>query len=139
VYPQPGTMIVYNGERYTNLWYAQANELPGVSAVWNYEGPCDQSVSLVTSLKNISKDSVEGIDIKVYPNPFENLLMIYNSEISNYTEYSLFSINGIEVARGTLSNEITELDVSKLGLLKGVYLLTLKGEDAVKMIKVIKI
>ena len=140
VYPQPGTMIVYNGERYTNLWYAQANELPGVSAVWNYEGPCDQSVSLVTSLKNISKDSaVEEIDIKVYPNPFENLLMIYNSEISNYTEYSLFSINGIEVARGTLSNEITELDVSKLGLLKGVYLLTLKGEDAVKMIKVIKI
>ncbi len=85
------------------------------------------------------KDLNEVINLNVYPNPFDNELMIevQKNENTNYS-YNLLDALGRSVNSGTLnSNKVT---IFSSQLERGFYTLTIKNEkgDVLKTIKLIK-
>ena len=69
------------------------------------------------------------VELNVYPNPVVNQLIIKTSEKGNF---KLYNANGKLVMNKTISNNITELNVSQLP--KGVYFYQLNNAKG-KLIK----
>ncbi|MEM9340847.1 MAG: Ig-like domain-containing protein, partial [Bacteroidota bacterium] len=65
-YPASGTQIAHEGILYTNLWYASPGQEPGLSDVWQYEGPCS-SVSLSTPSSPCPEDVYPWNGSATYP------------------------------------------------------------------------
>jgi choice-of-anchor B domain-containing protein len=69
-------------------------------------------------------------EVKVYPNPVQNQLTV-KTKIVN-TPYRMVSLEGAEVKKGVLTNELTSIDVSVLK--SGVYFLSI-ADEVYKVIK----
>jgi len=65
--------------------------------------------------------------------------MIYINDATKYNQYTLFDLNGRVLLEDLISNDITKLEIGSKNLPKGIYMLTLKEEDSIQTIKVIKI
>lgn len=76
-------------------------------------------------------------DIRVFPNPVEDLLTI-EGDLSNYGELQLKDLNGITVITQKLNN-IEQVSLNTQGLANGMYFLQLSGNDKVSSKAIIKL
>lgn len=74
-----------------------------------------------------STRDLEGIMIRVFPNPVSNYLHIDSEVIIN--GFVLYNSEGIEVLRSRTSGEITQIDLSQHNLSSGIYRLGLEIQD----------
>ena len=82
-------------------------------------------------------DHVPSLEVIVYPNPTKEVMNIRTSEFEGAT-YTLYDANGKTIMHGSLSLELTEIQVGTL--LPGEYLLTIiKDEQKMKTFKLVKI
>ncbi len=104
---------------------------------YNYQ--CNpHSTTMKASITVVKKGTPTGLDLltenngEVYPNPFNNELVIKNV---GYTKYQLLSVTGALIEEGTL--ELETINTSKLQ--KGSYLLILfREEKKEKMLRLLK-
>lgn len=69
-------------------------------------------------------------NIKIYPNPTQNYIKI--SGLKEETEYSMFTILGTEIQKGSISNK-QKLDVNNLK--SGIYFINFKNGPTIKFVK----
>lgn len=91
----------------------------------------DASLGITTN----SKEAKEG---SVYPNPMTTTLTIHETSAAAFTHYFLFDANGKLNKKGAVSKNSLDTVIDVSGLEKGVYVLSLKGKQASKTVKVIK-
>lgn len=76
--------------------------------------------------------------ITAYPNPFLTNLHV-NLNRSTYHKYSLFSVYGELILKGSISNQTEELNIDVSSLNQGMYILSVKDDtNTIKTLKVIK-
>ena len=76
---------------------------------------------------NLNERDLNQVGMKFYPNPVSTVLRVHIQDIAKY-DYAVYTINGAGIFSGTSSNKQVGIDVS--GLLKGVYILKIRSEDA---------
>jgi hypothetical protein len=81
-------------------------------------------------LLNSIHEAAKPIPFAVWPNPATEILTVVNQEnTQNCTQYSIFSINGIEVMKGFLNNSLTtSIDVNTLK--PGFYIIRFSGSNS---------
>lgn len=136
-----GLLISTEADEYE--WYFEGNTLNEFSqsispstdgqyyVITSNNGLCpDTSQIFNYSTIDVQKESFK--DLKVYPNPTNNILNIENEDFTNIT---LFDINNkIITSQSGLSN--FTLDLSKLS--KGIYLMKIETKDEQTVKKIIK-
>jgi hypothetical protein len=70
----------------------------------------------------------------VYPNPSSG---IFNIHLRGYAVYSVTDITGNRIASGTLSDSMNAIDLSESG--RGLYLLMIRKDDGLSLVKLIVI
>lgn len=73
---------------------------------------------------------------KIFPNPTSGILTLELSTPNEKSYYSLYSINGLELAKGTITSYKTQIDISTLP--KGVYFIRVTDQKKVTINKVIR-
>jgi len=94
------------------------------------EAAFDAFAIVDASLSN-STEIVFGDDVLIYPNPFENQLVI-SSEDKDYESYIIYDVIGNLVRQGFLKGKTSKID---LNLPSGIYTLKLKDIDDQLVIK----
>lgn len=79
--------------------------------------------------------SVSSTEVTIYPNPVSETLNIQNST-NRYNKATLSDISGKVLGRYSLSADVTQINVSKLA--KGVYIISLSGDNNNTVKKIIK-
>ena len=95
-----------------------------------------QTKLTVTGLEELI---IPGLEIRVYPNPTSDLLIIEVIQTGNYSfRYELFDITGRKMAMNKMNSNIEEIDMSNF--VSGFYLLNVLNSDSehVKVCKIIK-
>ncbi|MDD4109116.1 MAG: T9SS type A sorting domain-containing protein [Prolixibacteraceae bacterium] len=95
-----------------------------------------QTKLTVTGLEELT---IPGLEIRVYPNPTSDLLIIEVIQTGNYSfRYELFDITGRKMAVNKMNSNIEEINMSNF--VSGFYLLNVLNSDSehVKVCKIIK-
>lgn len=129
----PGDTTSYN---YNGTWMQPQPSL--ITFDFNASTPSYIELPNVTELPNSVKENKMTDNFEVYPNPTNNLITLKRSKKGNetITVYSLYGSIMYEDSFNT--NELAKvIDLSALS--KGIYLITLKGENgSIRTQKVIK-
>ncbi|MEP5338305.1 MAG: carbohydrate-binding protein [Algibacter sp.] len=75
--------------------------------------------------------------IRIYPNPVSNHLTVL-MPISKFSEYTIFDISGRVNKQGVIASNMQKLNIDLSNFSKGVYLISLKGNQLTKTFKLIK-
>ncbi len=99
------------------------------------QGPCEEIsepilISGLTNLNNINEN------IKIYPNPFEDYLVLEGIPLNS--EYEIFDLFGKSIQKGLVSENINIIHLSQ-NLSTGLYLITFKGKDLYLNYKINKV
>ena len=84
---------------------------------------------------SITEEVLNEVNFNVFPNPFNDVISIELEEAGK-TEVIITDIVGKVVLTETFNNEKAELDVNRLT--KGQYILTLKNEQGIKTVTLVK-
>jgi len=76
-------------------------------------------------------------DIGMYPNPVSNNLTVF-MPISKFNEYTIFDISGRVYKQSVIKKNTEKLNIDLSNLSKGIYLISLKGNQLTKTFKFIK-
>ncbi|MEP5338303.1 MAG: carbohydrate-binding protein [Algibacter sp.] len=76
-------------------------------------------------------------DTRIYPNPVSNNLTVL-MPISKFNHYTVFDINGRVNKQGVITSDMQKLNIDLSDFSKGVYLISLKGDQLIKTFKLIK-
>ena len=79
------------------------------------------------------EEVAEVSNFKIYPNPTKGLLIV---EAGDDGLYQIVNLMGQEVLSGTLANQTTTIDLSRL--VEGVYLINLKSNGITKTERIVK-
>jgi len=120
------TSAVFTGE-YEKTYYFYSIARDGVGYI---ESPPDAyDLALYVNLGIEANDLLNSNLIKIYPNPFSDRTTIeFNNPNQSSYDLSIFSITGNKVLKieNIKSNKV---EIEKGNLLKGIYLVELKGEQ----------
>jgi hypothetical protein len=82
----------------------------------------------------LSTEEFDKDQINIFPNPVTDVFAV---SVKENMQYELYTITGILVAKGSLTQQQSNIDIQKLA--SGCYLLHLKNEDgSIKVVKVLK-
>lgn len=129
-YSVPGVVNITGGSLATPYYYFFYN--------WQVSTKCESARTMVTAVYdstcNLGTTDVEdGRDVKIYPNPFTDVLNI--SEVKNLVSVSITDMSGRTVK--TFQNPTAQIYLGELQ--SGMYLVNLKYKDgSVKTVKAIK-
>lgn len=84
------------------------------------------------TILGLSEAQVSDSALKVYPNPVKDRLIVEGA-IANPVDFKLYNLYGQIILTKKLSSSVVEIDVSNLP--KGMYMLSIHGEDSQKIIK----
>lgn len=73
--------------------------------------------------------------ISVYPNPVKEHLILHSDLVDRF-HYEITSVNGQKVCNGYVQGNIQRIDLSSIP--DGVYFITIKSEESIKIEKIIK-
>jgi hypothetical protein len=96
---------------------------------------CDSVITLNLSIESSSIIELNGIEIRLSPNPFRNSLIITSDEKFIGVSYEILNETGMIVALGEIKTIIEILDLEKLT--NGIYFFKLKSEEN-KIIRLVK-
>ena len=97
--------------------------------------PLSLTCFIITIDESLSTEKYDTINVKVYPNPVTDKLVI-SAPDAIFKKYEIYGINGQLVRTGEMSSNEKEVNVSSLA--KGIYILRLEGEVVLKTVKIIK-
>jgi len=130
VYFNSGTLVTYQGGLYTNLYYS-ADDTPGQSAVWVYQGPCASAPAVEPAENKKEKHvlSIEGVTFQLYPNPSYGLFYftMQDNHLGEKTVVTIVnSLGSIVLKRtyGQKENISDEFDLRDQN--EGLYLLKIE-------------
>ncbi|GAL81087.1 fucolectin-related protein [Algibacter lectus] len=92
-------------------------------------------VEVYASEITLSTTTIDNVEVKIYPNPVSEKLMI-SAPNTSFKNYTLYTVNGQIVLTNEINTKDVEVNVSTLS--KGLYLLKLDGLNGSKMLKVVK-
>ena len=84
---------------------------------------------------SLEEDHINAISF--YPNPATNIITI-KKPIFEESSYTIIDSNGKIVNRGIIPSKITQLDIDISHLSKGIYMISLNGNQTSKTLKIIK-
>ncbi len=93
-----------------------------------------------TYLENITSVGIENITLNnfsVFPNPTNRVITIQNTDVAKKYTVELYSILGEQVFSKTTKKQIFNVDLEKLQLSKGTYLVKIATEKATFVQKII--
>ena len=73
----------------------------------------------------------------MYPNPVSNNLTVH-VPISKFSGYTVFDISGRVYQEGVITSNMQKLNIDLSDFSKGIYLISLKGNQLSKTFKLIK-
>ncbi|MEP1489458.1 MAG: carbohydrate-binding protein [Algibacter sp.] len=76
-------------------------------------------------------------DISIYPNPVSNNVTVLMPN-SKFNEYTIFDISGRINRKGVITSNMQELNLDLSNFSKGIYLISLKGNQLTKTFKLVK-
>jgi hypothetical protein len=105
---------------------------------WLYarDGTGNISEPKAFSIMGVGIDNTSTDQIRLYPNPANNLLVIETNKVGQYT-IELNSINGQLIYSDKTEGPTCQIDLSSFQ--KGVYFITIRSTDFVKTEKIIKL
>lgn len=129
----PGTLGVTAVSGYNYQWYLNGSPIAGTN--WHYytpvfsgdytvvvtDGSGCQSTSSAFNYNLLGIDQLSSKEIRVYPNPVSDILIIYAPLYVTGSTYTLFDLQGRELLSGVLVNYKTQLDLAFLSA--GTYVL----------------
>lgn len=125
----------FNGKNVTI--YANANSQ---NMQWRFDVSSNTFSKSLDSEPKTEK-SIEELkeieQVNVYPNPVSNLLNV-SIPVLTYNNYTLRNVNSQIIEEGTVGIDVTAFSIDVSSLPIGVYILSLKGLEKTKMVKVVK-
>lgn len=91
---------------------------------------------LETQALGVNENIFNDLKLKVYPNPIDNYINVNIDNELIDSKFSIYNIDGKEIKKGTLKNEVNRIDLTNLS--KGVYILTIEKKSMKKTIKLVK-
>lgn len=86
---------------------------------------------------NSVEESVEKLNVKVYPNPTDNVLNVALPDLSESVQYTLVNALGQAVMTGNFANTNNQIDIARLEA--GLYSLTILSGDKLHSQKISKL
>ena len=90
-----------------------------------FETRCYEGL-LPTNETSVTRNTPNALDVKIYPNPVQNILHIELSENIQNANVELYNTNGVKVLQTQITGQDFIIDVSKENILNGVYFLRIK-------------
>jgi hypothetical protein len=87
--------------------------------------------SIIDASVSSSEDILVNINVQVYPNPFDNYIMV-SSPDSELKSYAIYDAIGNLVQKGNLANKTSKIETN---LASGIYTLKLNDIDDQLVIK----
>jgi len=95
------------------------------------------SITITINLCTGINENNTDVNIKIFPNPGNNFINVELKNISNeILNLEIIDINGQVLFNKKLDNNFKQIDISSYS--KGIYFVKLKGQDFIKVEKVIK-
>jgi hypothetical protein len=123
------------------LWHGKTLKASGtyMDTLVNRNG-CDSVVTLKLTLKGtgtgIADKDVSSL-ISIYPNPSSSLFTLDLGNNVGTVNYTISSIDGrVILQKQNISGSLTTIDLNQEG--KGIYFLTISGQDFIRVFKLIK-
>jgi hypothetical protein len=129
-----------------NQWYNQIGPINGANNalyigsfnnsyyVVVTEQGCSSDPSNVIVLSSSSLSNKNKLNINVYPNPFENEVIV-EAGVEGEVQFFVSSVDGKEIYKGAFK-DISKIDTRNL--ISGAYILTLKYNDNIETFKIIR-
>lgn len=94
-----------------------------------------QSKLTITAINEVTK---AGFDLKVYPNPTQDFVIVHLSKLNGQPAYKLFDLNGKLIEQQKIST--TDVKINMRSFAEGTYLLKLinKNQNQLQTFKIIK-
>ncbi|KAA5825212.1 carbohydrate-binding protein [Algibacter amylolyticus] len=93
---------------------------------------------VLKEVESLSQESFnKNNEIQLYPNPVSNNLTVL-MPISKFSQYTIFDISGRVNKQGIITNDMQKLNIDLSHFSKGLYLITLKGNQITKTFKLVK-
>ncbi|MCU4157759.1 discoidin domain-containing protein [Carboxylicivirga sp. A043] len=83
-------------------------------------------------------DLIDEEDLKVYPNPVENVLHINYSLHNLFSEWRLLDMSGRTMKRGTITRDANQITIPVQNIQTGAYIIQLWGENGSVSKQIIK-
>jgi hypothetical protein len=99
---------------------------------WPSNLPCDYVTPIYTNLDFNNF----GNDVEIFPNPFQNYLIIRNNFKDKIQTFEILNLNGMVILSGIINEN--PIYISTDHLLQGLYFLKLKTDQATLFYKIIK-
>jgi photosystem II stability/assembly factor-like uncharacterized protein len=119
----------------TNIWL---NSVYFIDAYTGYVVGADGTILKTTNggETGLNENSTQSKHITVYPNPTKNRFNFESSIITMATYFSINTVNGVELMKGQITSQNTQVDISDLP--SGLYFIRIKNEKAVEVGIIIK-
>lgn len=130
VYTTSGTLVVYQGNQYSNKHYS-LNQEPGIDEAWEYKGPCK-----VVAPAKIT--GVEPIHITVSPNPLvegNTVHVSFDTPISQ-ASWKLSGQVGQEISSGVIEEGSTDVAITIENNHSQLLYLHVVGENLHEVIRI---
>ncbi|MDO5971771.1 carbohydrate-binding protein [Flavivirga aquimarina] len=82
-------------------------------------------------------DNIKDDQISYYPNPVSNNVTVL-IPTSKFSHYSIFDISGRVNKQGVITSEMQKMNIDLSNFSKGIYLISLKGNQLTKTFKLVK-
>ena len=97
----------------------------------------DAIYALPSTTLSVSKEINKSNALRFYPNPVNDKVTLH-MPASEFNRYTVFDINGRTTSSGSIANEQIELDINMSHLSKGIYMISVQGNQNSKVLKVVK-
>ncbi len=89
-----------------------------------------------TALNTLGVDDLFTTDFKVYPNPFQDNILVDFTDTAHQLEIVIYDVLGRSVLKQQLNNQNAMIDTRSLS--QGIYLLRIKQDKSLKTYKILK-
>jgi len=128
---------ILQGESYQvgNSIYTETGEYQDLLQSFN---GCDSLVNLTLNVMTSTDELIVKHDIKAFPNPFDNRIIISIANISQAPILKIFDVNGRLVSILEKGNELGQFEWKSDNAPSGVYFAAIYFEDEVVMLRLVK-
>ncbi|MEQ9302776.1 MAG: carbohydrate-binding protein, partial [Marinoscillum sp.] len=83
-------------------------------------------------------ETLEGESgISVYPNPVANRLTVLTPS-SDFDQFAIYTLHGQVIQQGSIASDLQEISIDFGNVPKGIYVLTLSGNESTRSRRIIK-
>ncbi|MBP0905817.1 carbohydrate-binding protein [Mariniflexile gromovii] len=127
-----------NGGAIDQQVYLYTSSATNQNQQWRFDIASSSSAKFSGDKEVLSvEETIENSKVSVYPNPGSSKISIA-LPISKYNNYVIYDISGRATMSGQIEGDLDKMDINISHLSKGIYMISLKGNQTTDTFKFIK-